>query len=334
MREILDPVQDEAFEQLKNSTHLEDLILICRNFPFEDPQEPSRTLNSRITWIRQQQHRRDNKRSEAAKVLLQCIPYRRPEWPEWEFTSTGVSFATPVELSQHIHHHFHSIYRAIQPVEWTRAGLGCNLSVFAMLQDRGQIIKKWLHQSRIAGRREDIETVRSRDLALLMLRLTERQDLSSRDALAHWAVFSQGSAPPEFLQRFFKTLQRREEGLICWVKRLAFLSQRLRDGLLADSCYLKLVLARASLFWDNVQSEDMVKLGASITQDDKQLLLKCSPRDFVALKNRKSHYVWSVEFVLRDEVKSCVKVDGNLTDLIGGLATVRLLPQELADLTA
>lgn len=131
--------QKEAEEQLRASMSINDLRLIFRYFPFENPDIPVQILTPRIQWICDQCY---TKRGKAATELLQCL-LRAPEsdWPFWDFSD---STATVEQLTDEVCHHFRSVYAEVHPGEWLRAVLQYDLSLFSSLQKHGQDIGRRL----------------------------------------------------------------------------------------------------------------------------------------------------------------------------------------------
>ena len=124
-------LEEQAIDQLRTATSINDIHLICHHFPFQDSEEPLRTLHSRTEWIRQ---------PAAMKLLQDADHSETPGWPSWSLPSTTCSSMTTPALTHEVRHHFLTLYSVIHPSSWIRAALGWDFSVFASLGARGHEI--------------------------------------------------------------------------------------------------------------------------------------------------------------------------------------------------
>ena len=145
------------------------------------------------------------------------------------------------------------------------------------------------------------------------------QDLASTDPLAHWAIWrTETQAQPQFLMGFLGLFkQQKDELFMPWIKRLAFLSDRLQVGLREGGRYLDLVQKRGSYWLDILSHGSPTTHAACMAAESRKLLKAWHPEDF--LDTSTSAYKTCVleNKILQDETRSCLQIDQNLSINIG-----------------
>ena len=152
----------------------------------------------------------------------------------------------------------------------------------------------------------------------------ERQDLRTSDRLAYWGIWEDShDERPLFLRQFFEGYVRREgEEFMTWIKRLAFLSDRLQSGLQKGGLYLDLVLHRDSHRLDTLANPPRSQ-AASETECGRNFLRDHSFNDFCDPQKPDYDRCKLSSHISYDEARSYLHLDESLGINLGNLVQVR-----------
>ena len=133
--------EDEAAQQLQNSTNVQTLLLVHRYFAFKDPEKSLEILRGRFQWLRAQITSSSENSRIATAFCQHILSNPEPVCPPWNHAILVESGAAPDILALTVCQHLRSVYKGLQPSEWIRAGFGYGSSLFSALKDRGQDIR-------------------------------------------------------------------------------------------------------------------------------------------------------------------------------------------------
>ena len=109
---------------------------------------------------------------------------------------------------------------------------------------------------------------------------------------------------------------------MAWLRRLDFLSRCFSHGLATGDHHLRLVLQRRLTFWQMVHASNLQSYATRISKANKEVLMECSPLDFLSEDGKLSSPMFHLGGVISRETQSCIEADSSLIDAVCDLALV------------